>query len=219
MNRTLLLATFASVPLTSAAQPVALPESAQRTHVALADTTLGLLAAHHVVEFWSEAGPQLWFAKSPEFDKVFRAHFAAEHEAAARGELENWLDTAEGALALLILLDQYPRNAFRGSPRMYATDAEALRYANLAIAFGHDRGVAAELQMFFYLPFAHSERLDDQERSVALCTRLDRATLARAEHHRDIVKRFGRFPHRNAILGRSTTPQEQAYLDAGGFTG
>jgi uncharacterized protein (DUF924 family) len=153
--------------------------------------------AKAVVDFWREAGPGLWFAKDADFDRRFRDRFLALHEVAASGALENWAATADGALALLILLDQFPRNAFRGTPRMYATDARARRIAAGAIAAGHDRAAAAELRVFLYLPFAHSENLGDQDRSVELCRALGADSLAHAEHHRGIVRRFGRFPHRN----------------------
>jgi uncharacterized protein (DUF924 family) len=175
--------------------------------------------AREVVAFWEGAGPALWFAKDDDFDRRFRERFLALHEAAARGELDGWNATPEEALALLILLDQFPRNAFRDTPRMYATDAAARKLADAAIAAGHDRFVAPELQAFFYLPFGHSEELADQERAVELCSRLGGRNLQQAEHHRDIVRRFGRFPHRNAILGRVSTPEEVHYLAHGGYAG
>lgn len=172
-----------------------------------------------VVEFWRAAGPALWFAKDAAFDRRFREGFLRLHEAAAAGRLAGWRATAEGALALLLLLDQFPRNAFRGTPRMYATDLPARQIAETAIEAGHDQEVEPGLRLFFYLPFAHSEQLADQERSVALCRRLGQPHLSHAEGHHDIVRRFGRFPHRNPILGRATTAEEQQFLDAGGFAG
>jgi len=175
--------------------------------------------AQKVVAFWSEAGPALWFAKDAQFDARFRERFLRDHEAAARGELMQWQATPEGALALVILLDQFPRNAFRGTSRMYDTDAMARKVANTAFAAGYDQKLPRELQKFFVLPFAHSEDLADQERSVALARRIRPDDLAHAEHHRDIVRRFGRFPHRNAILGRESTPEEKHYLDNGGYSG
>jgi uncharacterized protein (DUF924 family) len=172
-----------------------------------------------VVDFWLEAGPKLWFAKNPDFDRRFRERFLSLHEAAARQSLSGWLDSPLGALALCLLLDQFPRNAFRGTPRMYATDALCRRVAELAIEAGHDRAVSDELALFVYLPFAHSENMSDQDRSVALSGRLGPSNLEHAEGHREIVRRFGRFPHRNAILGRTMTPEEQRFLDSGGFKG
>jgi len=172
-----------------------------------------------VVRFWQDAGPGLWFAKDPEFDCRFRERFLLSHEAAACGELAGWIASPYGALGLLLLLDQFPRNAFRGTPRMYDTDAMARTTAKAAIAAGHDRKVPIELRVFVYLPFGHSEDMADQDRSVALSLPLGEQTFGHAEHHRDIVRRFGRFPHRNAILGRQTTADEQRFLDEGGFAG
>jgi uncharacterized protein (DUF924 family) len=172
-----------------------------------------------IVDFWREAGPSLWFAKDPEFDRRFRERFIARYEAAARGELSAWLTTAEGALALLLLLDQFPRNVFRDTPRMYATDAMACEIAAAAVDAGHDHAVEAEMARFFYLPFGHSESLADQERAVALVRRLGEPDISRAERHCGIVRRFGRFPHRNPILGRAMTEEEQRFLDEGGFAG
>lgn len=176
-------------------------------------------SAKAVVDFWRDAGPKLWFAKEPEFDRRFRERFSTLHEAAATGSLAHWLATPEGALALTLLLDQYPRNSFRGTSRMYVTDALALRTAADAIARGHDRQLEPELRLFLYLPYAHSEQLADQERSVELSRSLGEPTYSRAQHHRDIIRRFGRFPHRNAILGRAPRPEELQYLAEGGFAG
>jgi uncharacterized protein (DUF924 family) len=172
-----------------------------------------------VIDFWREVGPKMWFAKDSDFDRLFRERFLARHDAAARGEFAGWLATPEGALALVLLLDQYPRNAFRDTTRMYATDALARDVADAAIAAGHDRAVENDLAVFFYLPFGHSESLSDQERCVELAARLGDPNHSRARHHCDIVRRFGRFPHRNAILGRVTTAEEQRYLDEGGYKG
>jgi uncharacterized protein (DUF924 family) len=146
------------------------------------------------------------------------------HHAAARGEYDAWAKTAEGALALLILLDQFPRNLYRKSAHAFATDPKARGIARAAIAEGFDRQVEPLLRPFFYLPFEHSEDLADQEACVALCERLaqetgDEETLKWARLHLDIIARFGRFPHRNAVLGRTTTPEERAFLDEGGFAG
>lgn len=175
--------------------------------------------ARHVVEFWRNAGPSKWFAKDPAFDAAFRLGFLGAHEAAAQGALAHWSETPAGALALVILLDQLPRNAFRGTPRMYATDGLARDVADAAIATGHDAAVEPALRLFFYLPFAHSENLADQDRSVALCRALRARDLRHAEGHREIIRRFGRFPHRNPILGRRMMAAEQDYLDQGGFAG
>jgi uncharacterized protein (DUF924 family) len=172
-----------------------------------------------VVDFWHQAGPGRWFAKDPEFDQTFRERFLSPHESAKRSELEHWLATPDGALALVLLLDQFPRNAFRGTARMYETDAAARTMADAAIIAGYDRQVDVGLQAFFYLPFGHSEDLADQERSVALHRRFGEPNVTLAERHRDLIRRFGRFPHRNPILGRPMRPEEQQYLDDGGFAG
>ena len=173
-----------------------------------------------VVDFWRDAGPQKWFKKDDAFDAQFKARFEAAHEAAASGSLDAWAATAPGALALLLLLDQFPRNVFRNSPRMYATDAKALTIARVAVDAGLDRKIDdPQLRAFFYLPYMHSESLSDQERCVALCEHAGPDNLRFAKHHRDIVARFGRFPHRNALLGRPSTPEELQFLQEGGFSG
>ena len=175
--------------------------------------------ARALADFWREAGFERWFSRNDDFDAELRARFLPAHEAAARGELDGWLETPDGALALLLLLDQLPRNLFRGTPRMYATDAAGLQAAEKAIALGHDRRVEPALRVFFYLPHMHSEGLADQERCVALTAGLEERVTSAAREHLEIVARFGRFPHRNAILGRETTPEERRYLDEGGFAG
>lgn len=172
-----------------------------------------------VVAFWMDAGPQQWFTKSDAFDAEFRQRFEAAHWAAASRELDAWLEDADGALALMILLDQFPRNAYRGTAHMFATDPLAQYFAERAIASGHDLAVDPQLRQFFYMPFEHAESLVTQNRSVALMEPLDADSLRWAVLHRDIIKRFGRFPHRNAALGRQTTQAEQQFLDAGGFAG
>ncbi|HSW16255.1 MAG TPA: DUF924 family protein [Ramlibacter sp.] len=175
--------------------------------------------AHDVVAFWQDAGPKRWFDRDDAFDAEFTQRFMSAHEAAALGELDHWADTPHGALALLILLDQFPRNAFRGQARTYATDAQALRVAQAAVDAGRHRLVEPALQRFFQLPFTHSENMQDQDRSVALAGELPDDSLRWARHHRDIVARFGRFPHRNALLGRESTEEEKAFLAEGGFSG
>lgn len=177
-----------------------------------------------VLTFWTTAGRQKWFAKDDRFDAAIRLKFEPVHFAAARGEYDHWMDSADGCLALLILLDQFPRNLFRGGAHSYATDGKARMIARHAMARGFDSQVAPELRPFFYLPFEHSEDPADQEVSVALCQGLadeigDQETVKFALIHRDIIQRFGRFPHRNGALGRETTPEEQAFLDEGGFAG
>ncbi|MET0289792.1 MAG: DUF924 family protein [Pseudoxanthomonas sp.] len=173
--------------------------------------------AHAVVQFWQEAGPQAWFEKNPAFDTAFARRFLPAHHAAARRELEPWLDTPEGALALMILLDQLPRNAFRDSAHGYATDSLALHYAHRAVAAGHDAQIVPALRAFLYLPFEHAEDSAMQARSVELFTAMGEAEVLKyAIAHQQVIARFGRFPHRNRALGRENTPDEQAWLDAGG---
>jgi uncharacterized protein (DUF924 family) len=172
-----------------------------------------------VVRFWRDAGAGYWFGKDPSFDRHFRERFLGLHLAAARREHDGWIGEPEGALALMILLDQFPRNAFRGTGHMYATDPLARHFARMADADGHMEAVDPELRLFFCLPFAHSEDAADQDRSVELNTRLGPAWRSHAEGHRDIIRRFGRFPHRNPLLLRETTAEERAFLDQGGFAG
>lgn len=179
-----------------------------------------LASASEVVGFWREAGRAGdWFSQRSGFDRSFRADFLPLHERAAAGACDGWVFDPEGALALMILLDQFPRNAFRGSARMYATDPQALGFAREAESRGHMARVEPEMRLFFALPFAHSEDVADQELSVALNRRLGQPWLEHAEGHRAIIRRFGRFPHRNPLLGRETTPEEAEFLRKGGFRG
>jgi uncharacterized protein (DUF924 family) len=182
-------------------------------------TSPALPSARDVVDFWRDAGPSRWFAKNEAFDADFIARFAHAHQAAARGQLDHWAQDAEGTLALLVLLDQFPRNTWRNNPHMLATDGKALAVAKKAVEAGFDRQMEAVLRPFFYLPFMHSEVLAEQERSVELNAALDANTQRYAVLHRDIVARFGRFPHRNAMLGRASSAEEQKFLDEGGFAG
>jgi uncharacterized protein (DUF924 family) len=176
--------------------------------------------ASDVLAFWRAAGPAKWFRQDDAFDAEIGARFLDDIEAAAAGRLRHWEATPEGALALVILLDQFPRNIFRNSARAFAADPLARAVANRAITQGFDQQVAKGERLFFYLPFEHSEDLADQERCLALMGALDDADLLKwARLHADIVRRFGRFPHRNSALGRATNAAEQAFLDGGGFTG
>ncbi|HMF21656.1 MAG TPA: DUF924 family protein [Pseudolabrys sp.] len=177
-------------------------------------------SAGEVLSFWHEAGPDRWFNKDAGFDETIRQRFLDTYEAAAAGKFSNWEQSAEGSLALLILLDQFPRNMFRGDARAFATDPLARAIAAGGIIRGFDAQVPAEMRGFFYLPFEHSEDLADQERGIAFHKAIgDLDGVKWAELHADIIRRFGRFPHRNAVLGRTTTPEEQAFLDGGGFAG
>jgi len=179
-----------------------------------------LASAAEVVSFWREAGPDRWFNKDASFDDSVRERFLYTYEAAAAGKFSGWEQSAEGTLALLILLDQFPRNMFRGEARAFATDPLARAVAAGGIVRGFDAQVPPDMRGFFCLPFEHSEDLADQERGIAFYKAIgDADGLKWAEIHADIIRRFGRFPHRNAVLGRATTPEEQAFLDGGGFAG
>ena len=181
---------------------------------------MSVVGPQDVLTFWRAAGPPKWFRKNVDFDREITQRFLACHEAAAAGGLAEWEATPEGALALLILLDQFPRNMFRDSARAFATDPLARAVAVRAVARGLHRQVPSGERMFFQLPFEHSENLADQERSLALSREINGGKAdSYAEGHADIIRRFGRFPHRNATLGRLSTTEEQAFLDGGGFAG
>jgi uncharacterized protein (DUF924 family) len=176
--------------------------------------------AAEILAFWRAAGRDKWFEKDDAFDAEIRTRFLDTYTAAAAGGLAAWEDEPEGALALVIVLDQFPRNIFRGDARTYAADPLARAMAGRAIARAFDQRFPPDERGFFYLPFEHSENLADQERSVALCRAAgDEEGIKYAEIHADTIRRFGRFPHRNPLLGRPTTPEEQAFLDGGGFAG
>ncbi len=177
------------------------------------------VSSSEVVSFWRDAGYQKWFARNDAFDAEFRERFLEVYFTAARRELEHWVDNVEGALALVILLDQLPRNVFRRSAHAYATDSLARHYAVRAVAAGFDARVDPALRVFFYMPFEHSEDITDQRRSLELAGALDENYAKYAQLHYDAIARFGRFPHRNRELGRETTVEEQAYLNEGGFAG
>lgn len=173
-----------------------------------------------IVEFWREAGPDHWFRKDDDFDRTLRERYLDLRREAVAGTLNDWTDNADGTLALLLLLDQFSRNMFRGSAEAFAADPRAREIADTAIRLGHDLEFDTDLRNFFYLPFEHSESLADQDRSVRLVHPLGSAEYLRyALLHRVIIRRFGRFPHRNVVLGRHTSPAEEAFLTAGGFSG
>lgn len=178
-----------------------------------------LADAAAVLAFWRDAGPARWFTKDADFDRDFRERFHALHFAAARRQCDGWMANAESALALMLLLDQYPRNAFRGTGHMYATDALARMFAKQALDARLDQQVEPALRLFFYLPLSHSELLADQQRALALNRALGEPYASHAQGHLDIIARFGRFPHRNPMLGRQTSAQEQDFLASGGFAG
>lgn len=160
---------------------------------------------------------QIWFRSTPEFDAAVRAGFAADHDAAVARSLAHWEEMPESALAHVMLLDQVPRNIFRSTPRVWTYDHLALAAANRALASGFDREVPPAWRLFFYLPFEHSEALEDQRRGLDLMLAIPpvpgRPPEGRMTRlHVEIIERFGRFPHRNAILGRVSTPEEITFL-------
>ncbi len=168
-----------------------------------------------IVEYWfSEAVKPYWFASSPSFDRQVRDTLLEPHERAAAGGLDHWMDDVDGCLALCILLDQVPRNVFRGTPRAFATDGKARAVARHAVQHGFDLECGPEERSFLYLPFEHHEDLSSQRLSVQLFR--ERVGVSDsidwAERHLAVVERFGRFPHRNAILGRESTPEELEFL-------
>ena len=178
-----------------------------------------LVTPAEILAFWRDAGPARWYSRDDAFDAEVRRRFFGLWQRAAAGELSSWETSDDGALALVIVLDQFPRNMFRDDIRTYASDAQAREVAHRAVERGVDAQIDGALREFLYLPFMHSEHLADQLR----CIELSRAaghteSLKWAEHHADIIRRFGRFPHRNGLLGRATTPDEQAFLDQGGFS-
>jgi uncharacterized protein (DUF924 family) len=173
-----------------------------------------------VVSFWLSQNDKVWFTADPGFDAEVTSRFADLVERAKSGALDDWANEPEGALALVILLDQMTRNIYRDSPEMFAADGKALNVAKRAIERGFDQELPKSKRRWLYMPFMHSEDLADQEQSVELFTRSDIAeSVPFAVDHADIIRRFGRFPHRNAILGRQTTPEEAAFLAGGGFSG
>jgi len=177
-------------------------------------------AAAEVLAFWRQAGPDKWFAKDDAFDAEIARRFRPLVDAAARGELSAWEETPEGVYALLLLLDQFPRNLNRGSANAFAADPLAREVAGRAIARSFDEAFDNPERRFLYMPFMHSEDLADQERCVALSEASgDDDSTRWAILHRDIIREFGRFPHRNAVLGRQSSAEERRFLDDGGFSG
>lgn len=174
-----------------------------------------------VLEYWFAQDRKTWFAKDPAFDDTIRSRFLPLCEAALSGKLSSWRREPRSCLALVVLLDQFPRNMFRGSGRAFAGDAMALDAARSIVDQGWDKAFSPDERMFAYLPFEHSEALVDQERCLALMREIavfpETSDLPRwAEAHCAIIRRFGRFPHRNAALGRESTPEEIAFLQTPG---
>ena len=173
---------------------------------------LNMSAIDDTLRFWFDEHPKDWFVKDTAFDAEIRKRFLALHEQAAAGRLEHWAEDPRGCLALVILLDQFPRNMFRGEARAFATDAQARVAARAILERAWGRTMTQPEQLFAYLPFEHSEALEDQDLSVELMKDFEEDQRRYAERHRDIIRRFGRFPHRNGILGRQSTPAESEFL-------
>ncbi len=178
------------------------------------------IRANEVLDFWQAAGPSAWWQKNSKFDAEIKMRFDRLHQQAATGILDEWHNEPASCLALVIILDQFSRNLHRGSDRAFAQDAAALKLAKYAVENGFDRNQPQALYDFFHLPFMHSENLEDQKACVELiCVSGNQGSIKAAIEHRDIITRFGRFPHRNDVLGRQNSPEEQAFLDGGGFSG
>lgn len=170
-----------------------------------------------ILDFWfNETAPQQWFQSSADFDNTIRSRFADTYEAAKKGSFKGWQKDADGSLALCLVLDQFPRNMFRGQPKAFATDNMALDVAKAAIEQGYDQVLSPVKRRFLYLPFMHSEDLAVQKRSVELYEAMKQDDPVGYEHalrHLREIETFGRFPYRNDALGRQTTPEEQDYLN------
>ncbi|MTI43410.1 uncharacterized protein (DUF924 family) [Roseibium hamelinense] len=172
-----------------------------------------------VLDFWWQAGAEKWFAGGAKFDQECRDGFLPTIESAQRGDLNAWQEMPHGALALILVLDQLTRNVFRGSARAFEADARAFDVATHAVERGFDQAFPRDVRVFFYLPFEHAEDMAAQEKSVDLCRRLGIEQFYHyALIHMDVIRRFGRFPHRNEVLGRESTEQERAYLADHGFS-
>jgi uncharacterized protein (DUF924 family) len=178
------------------------------------------ISPQDILSFWRDAGDDRWWNKNDAFDAEIRSRFLGLWTEAAAGGLAHWRESDDGALALVIVLDQFPRNMFRNDARTYVSDALAREVAKRAIADGVDTRLDGKMRNFLYMPLMHSEHLADHEQCIAMFERTgDAEQIKYAHHHADIVRRFGRFPHRNRLLGRTSTADEQAFLDSGGFSG
>ena len=175
-----------------------------------------MMNATEILDFWyAEEMRSKWFASTPQLDAMIKEKYALVWEAALRGELDDWLDTPDGCLALAIVLDQFPLNMFRGSAKSFSSEQKAIAVAKHAIGLGYDRLIERAKVAFLYLPLMHSENLADQDLCVQLFASAGLENNLRfAQHHREIVRRFGRFPHRNAILDRPSSAEELGYLNS-----
>ncbi len=177
--------------------------------------------AEEIVRFWEEVGPEGWYGGGARLDAEIRERFLADWERAAEGGLSSWRSNPTGALAYLIVTDQFPRNIFRDDPRAFATDRMARDAAMIAVQRDFDLKTPEPIRQFFYLPFMHAEDAFDQDRCVRLIIARMPETggenLRHARAHRDVIRQFGRFPYRNRALGRRSTPEEERFMDQGGY--
>lgn len=174
-----------------------------------------------IIDFWmNEVGPKGWYQPPDGLDDLIREKFEGDWDEAMKGDIKGWTCSPTKALALLILLDQFPRNMFRGTAKAYASDGKALALAKLSISQGHDLATPEPARQFFYMPLEHSESLTDQDHCVRMMSMnmSDPELLKHAKAHRDVIRKFGRFPYRNAHLGRSSTEAELEYIEAGGYS-
>ena len=177
-------------------------------------------AVNEVLSFWQDAGPSAWWLKNADFDEQIVNGFSELHENARLRKLDHWRDSPQPCLAVILVLDQFSRNMFRGSPKTFAQDKYALELAKFGVKNRYNTAQNHILFEFFHLPFMHSEVLSDQQQCVELIRAGgNKDSLKAALEHEDIIQRFGRFPHRNIVLGRKTTAEEQKFLDSGGFSG
>ncbi len=175
---------------------------------------------HDVNEFWANAGPAKWWKKDADFDAKILDRFGETLSQAAAGKLGQWTSTPDDTLALILVLDQFSRNLYRNDAKAYAQDAACQAIVKTAISVGDDRKMRTDIGSFCYLPLMHSENLEDQKSCVAEFERLNlEDNLKSAIEHLEIIEKFGRFPHRNPVLGRTTTAKEQIFLESGGFSG
>ena len=181
---------------------------------------MAIASAKDVLEFWIKAGTEKWWKKDPDLDAEIAQRFKATHEAACNNELDHWANQPDSALALILVLDQFSRNLFRDSPKAYAQDDKCAELARQQIGSGANLLMPQDIANFCYLPLMHCEDLESQKLCLQEMTRLkNERGIQSAIEHMEIIEKFGRFPHRNTVLGRRTTAEEQAFLDGGGFAG
>lgn len=176
------------------------------------------LEASSIIDFWQKAGPQKWFISAPDFDEEIKALYGSVPDQVLAGKYDKWAEQTNECLALILVLDQFPRNIFRGSPKAFAFDEAAKEAAQKIIDQGFDQAYQLPLKRFLYLPFMHSENLKDQRYCIELCEKAnDPDGVNFGQIHLDVIEKFSRFPHRNEVLGRQSTPEELKFLQDGGF--